>query len=91
MGEEGGCKGDREREREGGRSNTTRLLKKQNRKLLATLEFNRKYIFALIAEGTVKKKRRGEVGVELPIRYKKTEKMNLFHLFQVPLTITAAS
>lgn len=60
---EGGIKGtEREREREGGRSNTARLLKKQNRKLLATLEFNRKYIFALIAEGTIKKKRRGSGG-----------------------------
>lgn len=70
---EGGIKGT-EREREGGRSNTTRLLKKQNRKLLATLEFNRKYIFALIAEGTIKKKRRGEWRSSFQIATKKQRK-----------------
>lgn len=69
---EGGIKGtEREREREGGRSNTARLLKKQNRKLLATLEFNRKYIFA--QKGQLKRKE-GGVEVELQSLQKKQRK-----------------
>lgn len=41
---------------------------------MATLEFNRKYIFALIAEGTIKKKRREEWRSSFKIATKKQRK-----------------